>query len=51
MSELIGLVIVVVVALVAAVVGVRLGIFVIAPRISRAMDRREADEEPGDRHD
>jgi hypothetical protein len=50
-SELIGLVVVVLVALVAAVVGVRLGIFVIAPQISRAMDRRDAAEEPGDRHD
>jgi hypothetical protein len=38
------------IAAIAAVVGVGLGIFLIAPRISGALDRAEADdEEPGDR--
>ena len=44
------LVILLVVAAVAAVVGVWFGIVLIAPRISRALDRAETDhEEPGDR--
>jgi len=41
------LVLVVVVAAVAAAVGLGVGIVVLAPRISRALDR--ADEETGDR--
>jgi hypothetical protein len=42
--------IVLLIAAIAAVVGVGLGIFLIAPRISNALDRAEADdEEPGDR--
>jgi hypothetical protein len=46
------LVFVIVAAGIAAVVGVSFGIFLIAPRISRMLDRAEADdEEPGDRHD
>ncbi len=35
----------------AAVIGVAFGIFLIAPRIRRALDRAEPDEEPGDRLD
>jgi hypothetical protein len=42
--------IVLVIAAVAAVIGVGAGIVLIAPRISRALDRAEThDEEPGDR--
>ena len=38
------------IAVIAAVVGVGLGIVLIAPRISRSLDRAETDdEEPGDR--
>jgi hypothetical protein len=40
------------IAAVAAVIGVRLGIVVLAPRIGRLLDRaetNEADEESGDR--
>ncbi len=37
-------------AAIAAVVGVGFGIVILAPRIARALDRAEADdEEPGDR--
>jgi hypothetical protein len=44
------LAIVLVIAAVVAVAGVALGIFLIAPRITGALDRAEADdEEPGDR--
>lgn len=51
-SEPVGdLVVVLVVAAVAAVIGVGLGIFILAPRITRMLDRTEADEEPGDRPD
>jgi hypothetical protein len=40
------------IAAIAAVVGVGFGIFVLAPRIARMLDRAEADEEePGDRPD
>ena len=46
------LVVVLVVAAVAAVIGVALGIFLLAPRISRLLDRAEADDEgTGDRPD
>jgi hypothetical protein len=46
------LVIFLTIAAIAAVVGIRLGIVLIAPRISRALDRAEIDsEEPGDRPD
>jgi hypothetical protein len=42
--------IVLVIAALAAAVGVGFGIVVLAPRISRALDRADADdEEPGDR--
>jgi hypothetical protein len=42
--------IVLVIAALAAVLGVGFGIVVLAPRITRALDRAEAeDEEPGDR--
>jgi ABC-type enterobactin transport system permease subunit len=47
-------VIVLLIALVTTVVGVWFGIVLIAPRISRALDRADAnqsDEEPGDRPD
>jgi hypothetical protein len=44
------LVFVLVIGAVAAVVGTWLGIVIIAPRVSRALDRAaEDDEEPGDR--
>lgn len=44
------LVLMLLIAVIAAVIGVRLGIVLIAPRISRALDRAETDEkEPGDR--
>jgi hypothetical protein len=44
------IVIVLAIAALAAVIGVGFGIVVLAPRISRALDRAEADdEEPGDR--
>jgi len=47
-----GLALVLLIALVAAVVGVGFGIFLLAPRIARMLDRAEADdEEPGDRPD
>ncbi len=39
------------IAAIAAVVGIRLGIVLIAPRISRALDRADQDEDPGDRPD
>ena len=45
------LVIVLAIAAIAAVVGVGLGIVLIAPRISRALDRADQDEDPGDRPD
>lgn len=46
----VAVVLVLVVAAIAAVIGVGLGIVLIAPRISRALDRAETDdEEPGDR--
>lgn len=45
-----GIGLVLLVAAIAAVVGVGFGIVVLAPHISRALDRAEADdEEPGDR--
>ena len=45
-----GLVLVLVIAVIAAVVGLRFGIFLLAPRIGRMLDRADADdEEPGDR--
>ena len=48
MPEGIGLVLLI--AAVAAVIGVGLGIVILAPRIGRMLDRSEADdEEPGDR--
>jgi hypothetical protein len=44
------LVLVLAIAAITAVVGVWLGIVLIAPRISRSLDRAETDdEEPGDR--
>jgi hypothetical protein len=43
------LVIFLTIAAIAAVVGIRLGIVLIAPRISRALDRADHDEDPGDR--
>ena len=46
------LVVVLVVAAAAAVIAVAFGIFLLAPRIQRALDRAETDdEEPGDRPD
>ena len=46
------LVVVLVIAAVAAVIGVALGIFLLAPRITRLLDRADSDdEEPGDRPD
>jgi hypothetical protein len=48
---LIELVIVLAIAAIAAVVGIRLGIVLIAPRISRALDRADQHEDPGDRPD
>jgi hypothetical protein len=45
------LVVVVVVGGIAAVVGVVFGIVLIAPRIRRALDRAEMEEEPRDRPD
>ena len=43
---------VLIVGAIAAVVGMVLGIFLLAPRIGRMLDRAEADdEEPGDRPD
>jgi hypothetical protein len=45
-----GIVFVLAIATIAAVVSVWFGIVIIAPRISRALDRAETDdEEPGDR--
>jgi hypothetical protein len=45
-----GIALVLLVAAIAAVVGVAFGIVILAPRIARALDRAEADdEEPGDR--
>ncbi len=45
-----GLVLVLVIAVIAAVVGLGFGIFLLAPRIGRMLDRADADnEEPGDR--
>jgi len=49
-SEVIGILVVAVVAIVATALGLRFGIVILAPRITRAMDRREA-EEPRDRPD
>ena len=47
-----GLALVLLIAAIAAVVGVGFGIFLLAPRIARMLDRAEADdEEPGDRPD
>lgn len=47
-----GIGLVLIIAAVAAVVGVAFGIFLLAPRIGRMLDRAEADdEEPGDRPD
>ena len=47
-----GIILVLIVAAVATVVGVAFGIFLLAPRIGRMLDRAEADdEEPGDRPD
>jgi hypothetical protein len=46
---LIELLIFLTIAAIAAVVGIRLGIVLIAPRISRALDRADHDEDPGDR--
>ena len=43
--------IVLAIAAIAAVAGVGLGIVLIAPRITRALDRAEQDEEPRDRPD
>lgn len=46
------LLLVLVIGGVAAVIGVAFGIFLLAPRIARMLDRAEADdEEPGDRTD
>jgi H+/Cl- antiporter ClcA len=46
------LVFVIVIGAFAAAVGVALGIFLFAPRIRRALDRTQTDdEEPGDRPD
>lgn len=45
-----GIGVVLVIAAIAAVVSVWFGIVLVAPRISRALDRAEThDEEPGDR--
>ena len=35
----------------ATVIGLAFGIVILAPRIGRAFDRAETDEEPGDRPD
>jgi ABC-type phosphate transport system permease subunit len=44
------LVVVLIIAAVAAVIGGAFGIFLLAPRISRLIDRTDTDEEePGDR--
>lgn len=40
-----------VIAAIAAAAGVGFGIVLIAPRITRALDRADQDEEPGDRPD
>jgi hypothetical protein len=45
------LVLVLAIALIAGAGGVAFGIFVLAPRIARLLDRTEDDEEPGDRTD
>lgn len=50
-GQLAELLLVGVIALVAAVVGVRLGIVVLAPRIGRTLDRDKTDEETRDRRD
>jgi hypothetical protein len=50
-SQLGEVVVVLGVAAIAAVVGLGFGIVVIAPRIARALDRADHDEEPGDGHD
>jgi hypothetical protein len=50
-SQLGELVVVLGVAALAAVVGLGFGIVVLAPRISRLLDRAECDEEPGGGHD
>ena len=47
-----GIILVLIVAAAATVVSVAFGIFLLAPRIGRMLDRAEADdEEPGDRPD
>lgn len=47
-----GLALVLVIAAIAAVAGLGFGIFLLAPRIARMLDRAEADdEESGDRPD
>ena len=51
MSQLGDLVVFVGIVAIAAAVGLGFGIVVLAPRISRAADRLEHDEEPDDRHD
>jgi small neutral amino acid transporter SnatA (MarC family) len=46
------LVVVLVIAAVAAVIGIAFGIFLLAPQISRLLDRADTDEEDnGDRSD
>jgi len=45
-SEVIAVVLVVAVAIVATAIGLRFGIVVLAPRITRAMDRREDEGAP-----
>ena len=50
-GQLAELLLVVVIALVAAVAGVRLGIVVLAPRIGRTLDRDKTIEETRDRRD
>jgi hypothetical protein len=42
---------VLVIAAVASVIGIGFGIVLVAPRIQRALDHAETDEEPGDRSD
>jgi ABC-type enterobactin transport system permease subunit len=52
MDDLTGVGLVLIVAAAAAVGGVAFGIFLLAPRIGRVLDRAETDdEEPGDQPD
>ena len=42
---------VLIIAAVAAVIGVAFGLVLLAPRITRLLDRADSEEEPGDRPD